>query len=61
MQWNRALEFMSAIPELNYMTQLVLMLYEDPTAEVGAENRFHIELHFSPGTCFTLIDLITVV
>ncbi|XP_031560139.1 inositol hexakisphosphate and diphosphoinositol-pentakisphosphate kinase 2-like [Actinia tenebrosa] len=48
-QWNRALEFLGEIPELNYMTQLVLMLYEDPTAEVGSDNRFHIELHFSPG------------
>jgi hypothetical protein len=48
-QWERALEFLSEIPELNYMTQLVLMLYEDPTADVASDNRFHIELHFSPG------------
>ena len=25
------------------------MLYEDPTAELQSEQRFHIELHFSPG------------
>ena len=31
------------------MTQIVLMLYEDPKAEVQSEQRFHIELHFSPG------------
>lgn len=30
-QWQRALAYLSAIPELNYMTQIVIMLYEDNT------------------------------
>jgi inositol hexakisphosphate/diphosphoinositol-pentakisphosphate kinase len=25
------------------------MLYEDPTKEQSSEERFHVELHFSPG------------
>ena len=31
------------------MTQLVLLLYEDPKADPLSEHRFHVELHFSPG------------
>ena len=31
------------------MTQIVLMLYEDPQADHNSDQRFHIELHFSPG------------
>ncbi|KAL9985509.1 hypothetical protein ACROYT_G007924 [Oculina patagonica] len=48
-QWKRAVEFLAEVPELNYMTQLVLLLYEDPKADPLSENRFHLELHFSPG------------
>ena len=47
--WKRTIEYFAAVPELNYMTQIVLMLYEDPQAEQNSEKRFHIELHFSPG------------
>ena len=45
----RALDYVSLVSELNYMTQIVIMLYEDPTKDPGSEERFHIELHFSPG------------
>lgn len=31
------------------MTQIVLMLYEDPQADKSSDKRFHLELHFSPG------------
>lgn len=31
------------------MTQIVLLLYEDPKADLLSEKRFHVELHFSPG------------
>ncbi|XP_035709116.1 inositol hexakisphosphate and diphosphoinositol-pentakisphosphate kinase isoform X5 [Folsomia candida] len=48
-QWNRAMEYVSAISELNYLTQIVIMLYEDPTKDIHSEERFHVELHFSPG------------
>ena len=29
--------------------QIVIMLYEDPTKDVTTDERFHVELHFSPG------------
>ncbi|XP_055948805.1 inositol hexakisphosphate and diphosphoinositol-pentakisphosphate kinase-like isoform X3 [Argiope bruennichi] len=48
-QWRRAMEYVSAVSELNYMTQVVIMLYEDPTKDICSEERFHVELHFSPG------------
>ncbi|XP_056666338.1 inositol hexakisphosphate and diphosphoinositol-pentakisphosphate kinase 1 isoform X9 [Monodelphis domestica] len=48
-QWQRALAYLSAISELNYMTQIVIMLYEDNTQDPSSEERFHVELHFSPG------------
>uniref|UniRef100_A0A2M4AFQ5 Inositol hexakisphosphate and diphosphoinositol-pentakisphosphate kinase n=2 Tax=Anopheles triannulatus TaxID=58253 RepID=A0A2M4AFQ5_9DIPT len=48
-QWRRAMEYVSMVSELNYMAQIVIMLYEDPMKDVEAEDRFHVELHFSPG------------
>ncbi|XP_043933664.1 inositol hexakisphosphate and diphosphoinositol-pentakisphosphate kinase 2-like isoform X1 [Protopterus annectens] len=48
-QWKRAMDYLSAVPELNYMTQIVIMLYEDNNKDPSSEDRFHVELHFSPG------------
>lgn len=48
-QWRRAMEYISMVSELNYMAQIVIMLYEDPTKDPSSEERFHVELHFSPG------------
>ncbi|XP_046636471.1 inositol hexakisphosphate and diphosphoinositol-pentakisphosphate kinase-like isoform X2 [Daphnia pulicaria] len=48
-QWRRAMEYVSQISELNYMSQVVIMLYEDQTKDPTSEQRFHVELHFSPG------------
>ncbi|XP_047671553.1 inositol hexakisphosphate and diphosphoinositol-pentakisphosphate kinase 2 isoform X4 [Tachysurus fulvidraco] len=48
-QWKRAMDYLSAVPELNYMTQIVIMLYEDNNKDPTSEERFHVELHFSPG------------
>ncbi|KRY74411.1 Inositol hexakisphosphate and diphosphoinositol-pentakisphosphate kinase [Trichinella pseudospiralis] len=48
-QWKSALNFLSSVTEYNYMAQLVLMLYEDTTKDARSEDRFHVELHFSPG------------
>ena len=49
------MDYVSLISELNYMTQVVVMLYEDPTKEASSDQRFHVELHFSPGVncCIT--------
>ncbi|XP_036227084.2 inositol hexakisphosphate and diphosphoinositol-pentakisphosphate kinase isoform X1 [Bactrocera oleae] len=48
-QWRRAMDYISMVSELNYMSQVVIMLYEDPTKDPTSEERFHVELHFSPG------------
>nr|NP_001285536.1 lethal (1) G0196, isoform P [Drosophila melanogaster]AHN60006.1 lethal (1) G0196, isoform P [Drosophila melanogaster] len=48
-QWRRAMDYISMVSELNYMSQIVIMLYEDPTKDPTSEERFHVELHFSPG------------
>ncbi|XP_034291462.1 inositol hexakisphosphate and diphosphoinositol-pentakisphosphate kinase 1 isoform X6 [Pantherophis guttatus] len=48
-QWKRAMDYLGAISELNYMTQIVIMLYEDNNKDPSSKERFHVELHFSPG------------
>ncbi|XP_031714966.1 inositol hexakisphosphate and diphosphoinositol-pentakisphosphate kinase 2 isoform X3 [Anarrhichthys ocellatus] len=48
-QWKQAMDYLSAVTELNYMTQIVIMLYEDNNKDPSSEERFHVELHFSPG------------
>ncbi|GCB60444.1 hypothetical protein scyTo_0009173, partial [Scyliorhinus torazame] len=48
-QWKRAMGYLNYTSELNYMTQIVIMLYEDPNKDPSSEERFHVELHFSPG------------
>ncbi|MFH4977745.1 hypothetical protein AB6A40_004454 [Gnathostoma spinigerum] len=55
-KWQRAMHFLSSVTEFNYMTQVVLMVYEDSRtcSEKQGTDRFHIELLFSPGLypCF---------
>ncbi|RZF35061.1 hypothetical protein LSTR_LSTR009653 [Laodelphax striatellus] len=48
-QWKRAMDYIGVIPELNYMSRVVIMLYEDPKNDVSSDERFHVELHFGPG------------
>ncbi|KAH9515119.1 hypothetical protein Btru_019268 [Bulinus truncatus] len=48
-QWKRSMDFIGACAELNYMSQIVLMMFEDPAKDEKSDDRFHIELHFSPG------------
>uniref|UniRef100_A0A8W8JB79 Inositol hexakisphosphate and diphosphoinositol-pentakisphosphate kinase n=1 Tax=Magallana gigas TaxID=29159 RepID=A0A8W8JB79_MAGGI len=48
-QWRKALDFINNTPELNYMTQIIIMMFEDPSKDSTSDERFHIELHFSPG------------
>ncbi|KAM6973363.1 inositol hexakisphosphate and diphosphoinositol-pentakisphosphate kinase 1 [Aplochiton taeniatus] len=48
-QWKQAMDYLNAVTELNYMTQIVIMLYEDNNKDPSSEERFHVELHFSPG------------
>lgn len=56
-KWQRAMNFLSGVTEFNYMTQVVLMVYEDSRKENDEADtgpRFHIEILFSPGLypCF---------
>ena len=48
-QWKKACEYISDVSELSYLTQIVLMQYEDPMADPHSDQRFHVELYFSPG------------
>ncbi|XP_055861728.1 inositol hexakisphosphate and diphosphoinositol-pentakisphosphate kinase 2-like isoform X6 [Biomphalaria glabrata] len=57
-QWKRSMDFIGACAELNYMSQIVLMMFEDPAQDEGSDDRFHIELHFSPGA-YTSCDEMT--
>lgn len=34
-QWKRAMDYLNVVNELNYMTQIVIMLYEDPNKVMG--------------------------
>ncbi|VUZ57333.1 unnamed protein product [Hymenolepis diminuta] len=58
-QWKRAMDYVSTVPELNYLSQVVIMIYEDPTVEPKTEKKFHVELHFSPGAHALCRDLPT--
>ncbi len=51
------MEYLDTVSELNYLTQIVIMLYEDSSEEEDSEKRFHVELHFSPGAygCFDVL------
>lgn len=40
-QWKRAMDYMRVVSELNYMTQIVIMLYEDPNKVTLQSACFH--------------------
>ncbi|XP_052802088.1 inositol hexakisphosphate and diphosphoinositol-pentakisphosphate kinase 2-like isoform X5 [Mya arenaria] len=48
-QWKKAMDFLSTTPELNYMTQINIMMFEDPSKDPASPEKYHVELHFSPG------------
>ena len=45
-EWEKALRHLNNTSELNYLTQIVFMQYEDMTVPVDAEDRFRIEIFF---------------
>jgi hypothetical protein len=55
------MDYLDTVSELNYLTQIVIMLYEDSSEEENSEKRFHVELHFSPGAygCFDVPPQVT--
>lgn len=45
-QWKRAMDYLSAVSELNYMTQIVIMLYEDNNKVEFSWFIFVVHCHF---------------
>jgi len=39
-QWRRAMDYLKIVSELNYMTQIVIMLYEDPNKVRGRHMQY---------------------
>jgi inositol hexakisphosphate/diphosphoinositol-pentakisphosphate kinase len=50
------MDYLSAVSELNYLSQIVIMLYEDPKKDPTSEDRFHVELHFSAGAITGILE-----
>ncbi len=48
----KALKEINRSPELNYLTQIIFMLFEDTSKDLQAEDRFRVDIHFSPGVKF---------
>ena len=44
------MQTISATPELNYMTQIVFLLYEDTQQPPDSPQRYTVSIRFSPGT-----------
>lgn len=42
--------------ELNYLSQIVIMVYEDKTKPPDSADRFHVELYFSPGNYSVMVE-----
>eukprot|EP00731_Ephydatia_muelleri_P011804 Em0006g698a len=47
--WREGLQTISATPELNYMTQIVFLLYEDTQQPPDSPQRYTVSIRFSPG------------
>ena len=47
--WKKSLEKMNSIPELNYMTQILFQLFEDPHQSPDSPLRYLVHVYFSPG------------
>lgn len=47
-QWKRAMDYLGAISELNYMTQIVIMLYEDNNKVRAGPTRAGPAQHLAP-------------
>ena len=48
-RWKEAMDTVRKAPELNYMTQIVFMLFEDTSKPEGSLDKYHVDIHFSPG------------
>lgn len=50
-------EIIANTPELCYLTQIVLRLFEDPKKELHDKKRFRVEIFFSPGATATPLHM----
>ncbi|XP_065883522.1 inositol hexakisphosphate and diphosphoinositol-pentakisphosphate kinase 2-like isoform X2 [Dysidea avara] len=48
-EWADTKKLLDSAAELNYMTQIVFLLFENSQAPVDSEGRYKVEIHFSPG------------
>lgn len=47
-----ALDKLDSTPELNYLTQIVFMMYEDTRQPPDSPSRFEVTVLYSPGVCY---------
>lgn len=45
-EWKKAIDLLNNTAELNYLTQIVFMQYEDLTVSPSSKDRFRIEIFF---------------
>lgn len=43
------MECIEETSELNYLTQIIFMLYEDPREDLTSDQKYRVTLHFSAG------------
>ena len=48
-EWSEASKILGATSELNYMAQIVFLLFEDKQEPEDSEDRYKVEVHFTPG------------
>lgn len=48
-EWNEASKMLGATAELNYMAQIVFLLFEDKQEPEDSEDRYKVEVHFTLG------------
>ena len=48
-EWSEASKLLGATSELNYMAQIVFLLFEDKQEPEDSEDRYKVEVHFTPG------------
>ena len=48
-EWADAKKLLDCVPELNYMAQIVFLLFENSRAPRDSKDRYKVEIHFSPG------------
>ena len=48
--------WLSAVPELSYLSHVVFRLWEDTSFDANAEGRYSVEVQVSPGTPFVPLE-----